>query len=159
MLLLASGYFYLSYSPRAAVYLGVTILLTYAAARRLSSMNAAQKGALAEVERPQKAAVKKQWVGKKRKVLGAVLIVNFLTLAVFKYFDSWFHTWNLILSAMHIGFQFKPLELLLPLGISFYIFQTSGYLLDVYKQGAEKASYVANKTLRKVYKKIGFLQL
>ena len=33
------------------------------------------------------------------------------------------------------------------------------YLLDVYKQGAEKASYVANKTLRKVYKKIGFLQL
>ena len=30
---------------------------------------------------------------------------------------------------------------------------------SVYKQGAEKASYVANKTLRKVYKKIGFLQI
>ena len=33
------------------------------------------------------------------------------------------------------------------------------YLMGVYKAGAEKASYVANKTLRKVYKKIGFLQL
>ena len=137
VLLSASAFFYLSYSPRAAVYLCVTILLTYAAARRLSTLNAAQKAALAEVERPQKAAVKKQWVRRKRKVLGAVLVINFLTLAVFKYFDSWFHTWNLLLSAAHIGFQFKPLELLLPLGISFYIFQTSGYLLDVYKGKAE----------------------
>ena len=32
------------------------------------------------------------------------------------------------------------------------------YLESVYRQGAEKASYVAEKTLRKVYKKVGFLQ-
>lgn len=32
-----------------------------------------------------------------------------------------------------------------------------GYLETVYRAGAEKASYVANKTLRKVYKKVGFL--
>ena len=32
------------------------------------------------------------------------------------------------------------------------------YLEKVYKEGAEKASYVANKTLRKVYKKVGFVQ-
>ena len=31
------------------------------------------------------------------------------------------------------------------------------YLEGVYHAGAEKASYVANKTLRKVYKKVGFL--
>lgn len=31
------------------------------------------------------------------------------------------------------------------------------YLESVYKSGAEKAEYVANKTLRKVYKKIGFV--
>ena len=31
------------------------------------------------------------------------------------------------------------------------------YLESVYKHGAEKASYVANKTLRKVYKKVGFV--
>ena len=33
------------------------------------------------------------------------------------------------------------------------------YLNNVYKTGAEKASYIANKTLRKVYKKVGFYQL
>lgn len=31
------------------------------------------------------------------------------------------------------------------------------YLEKVMKEGAEKASYIANKTLRKVYKKVGFL--
>ena len=31
------------------------------------------------------------------------------------------------------------------------------YLESVYKAGAEKANYVANKTLRKVYKKVGFI--
>ena len=31
------------------------------------------------------------------------------------------------------------------------------YLESVYRSGAEKAEYVANKTLRKVYKKVGFL--
>ncbi len=34
-----------------------------------------------------------------------------------------------------------------------------GYLNSVYKAGAEKASYIAGKTLRKVFKKIGFYQL
>lgn len=33
------------------------------------------------------------------------------------------------------------------------------YLNEVYKNGAERASYIANKTLRKVYKKVGFYQL
>ncbi len=31
------------------------------------------------------------------------------------------------------------------------------YLESVYRSGAERASYVANKTLRKVYKKVGFV--
>lgn len=31
------------------------------------------------------------------------------------------------------------------------------YLEKVYREGAEKASYVANKTLRRVYKKMGFI--
>ena len=37
------------------------------------------------------------------------------------------------------------------------ILADKAYLEQVYKTGAEKASYVANKTLRKVYKKVGFV--
>ena len=37
------------------------------------------------------------------------------------------------------------------------LMQDKAYLESVYKAGAEKASYIAEKTLRKVYKKIGFV--
>ena len=37
------------------------------------------------------------------------------------------------------------------------ILADKAYLENVYRAGAEKASYVANKTLRKVYKKLGFV--
>lgn len=39
------------------------------------------------------------------------------------------------------------------------LIKDKAYLEGVYKEGAEKASYMANKTLRKVYKKVGFYQL
>ncbi len=39
------------------------------------------------------------------------------------------------------------------------LLKDKAYLESVYREGAERASYVANKTLRKVYKKIGFYQL
>lgn len=39
-----------------------------------------------------------------------------------------------------------------------HILADKAYLEKVYKDGAEKAAYVANKTLRKVYKKLGFVQ-
>jgi tryptophanyl-tRNA synthetase len=37
------------------------------------------------------------------------------------------------------------------------LLKDKAYLEGVYKSGAEKAGYVAEKTLRKVYKKVGFL--
>ncbi len=38
------------------------------------------------------------------------------------------------------------------------LLKDKAYLEKVYTEGAEKASYIANKTLRKVYKKVGFVQ-
>ena len=37
------------------------------------------------------------------------------------------------------------------------LMKDKGYLEQVYRAGAEKAGYMANKTLRKVYKKVGFV--
>ncbi len=60
--------------------------------------------------------------------------------------------------------KFKPavgeavVELLRPIREeSNRILQDKAYLENVYRAGAEKASYVAEKTLRKVYKKVGFV--
>ena len=38
------------------------------------------------------------------------------------------------------------------------ILSDKAYLQNIYRSGAEKASYIAGKTLRKVYKKIGFVE-
>ena len=40
---------------------------------------------------------------------------------------------------------------------SLRIMQDKAYLEAVYKAGAEKASYIANKTMRKVKKKVGLV--
>ena len=37
------------------------------------------------------------------------------------------------------------------------LMKDKAYLEAVYRDGAQKASYVAEKTLRKVYKKVGFV--
>ncbi len=37
------------------------------------------------------------------------------------------------------------------------LLKDKAYLESIYKEGAEKAQYLANKTLRKVYKKVGFV--
>ena len=38
------------------------------------------------------------------------------------------------------------------------IIKDKAYLESVYKEGAQRAAYTASKTLRKVYKKVGFVQ-
>ena len=60
--------------------------------------------------------------------------------------------------------KFKPavgeavVELLRPIREETnHILQDKAYLEGIYRTGAEKASYVAEKTLRKVYKKVGFV--
>jgi tryptophanyl-tRNA synthetase len=40
---------------------------------------------------------------------------------------------------------------------SMRLMKDKAYLESVYRDGAQKASYVAEKTLRKVYKKVGFV--
>lgn len=132
VLLAASAFFYLSYSLKAAVYLLVTIAATYGAAVGLGAMHRAEQAA-AETEGADTAALRRLWLKRRRLALSGILVLNFATLALFKYLDSWLGTANSILSLAGLDFRFRPLELLLPLGISFYIFQTSGYLIDVYR--------------------------
>lgn len=134
VLLAASAFFYLSYSVKAAVYLLFTIAATYGAAMGLGAMHRAERTG---TQGAGTAAVRRIWLRRRRLLLAGVLALNFATLALFKYLDSWLGTANSVLSLLGLSFRFRPLELLLPLGISFYIFQTSGYLIDVYRGKAK----------------------
>ena len=124
VLLAASAVFYLSYSPSAGLSLLATVGMTYGAGRWLGALHQKEQALLAGTPRENRPAVKKRGVRVRRRVLTAALCLNFLTLAVYKYL-------NWLLGAT--GLPFRPLELLVPLGLSFYIFQTAGYLIDVYR--------------------------
>ncbi|WP_339925653.1 MBOAT family O-acyltransferase [uncultured Cyclobacterium sp.] len=71
----------------------------------------------------------------KRKVfLGISLGVNLGLLGFFKYFNFFIASTVDLINA--IGFQASPytLQLILPVGISFYTFQTMSYTIDIYKR-------------------------
>lgn len=75
---------------------------------------------------------------KQRKLLlGISLGVNLGILGFFKYFN--FFMDSLIVSLESIGVQAHPstLQILLPVGISFYTFQTLSYSIDIYRRKIE----------------------
>ena len=75
--------------------------------------------------RQQKKAIKQKWQHRKWLVALACLLANFGILSYIKY-------WNVLLANFGAGESFLASQLLLPLGISFYTFQSMGYLIDVY---------------------------
>ena len=76
----------------------------------------------------------KKKTGNKKIWLAISLIVNFGLLAFFKYFN--FLAENIFSILGLQGVQDKPwsLNIILPLGISFYTFQTVSYTVDVYRK-------------------------
>lgn len=77
----------------------------------------------------------------RRRWLLVSLVSNLGLLGVFKYFDFFAHSFAALLGSL--GFEAEPylLELVLPVGISFYTFQTLSYTIDVYRGriGAERS--------------------
>lgn len=132
-LLVINAVFYTLSSFPALFYLLLTIAFTYGAARLLEHVAGRQKAQLSALPKEERPVLRKKLTRQKKRLLAAILVLHFATLALFKYLNSWLGTANSLLSLLHVAFRFRPLELLMPLGISFYIFQTAGYLIDVYR--------------------------
>jgi len=109
-LLAASYYFYMCWNAEYALLLLFSTAVTYF-------------GALAVERFPAK-----------KTFLALTVCANLAVLFVFKYFDFALDNLNRILA----GFQIEPVtpkvNLLLPVGISFYTFQALGYTIDVYRK-------------------------
>jgi D-alanyl-lipoteichoic acid acyltransferase DltB (MBOAT superfamily) len=71
----------------------------------------------------------------RRKLLLWISIVfNIGLLAVFKYYNFFIDNWIAVWHSFGITFNRFSLDIVLPVGISFYTFQTLSYTIDVYKQ-------------------------
>lgn len=113
-LLLFSYIYYASAGIKIIFFLLFTTVTVYGAGRLLERIN--------ESEQDKKAAA-----AKRRKVLVLCLILNFGMLAVLKYTNFAIENIN---AMFHTGISFQ--KMILPLGISFYTFQSMGYIMDVY---------------------------
>ena len=137
-LLLAASYtFYFIAGPSYLLFIGATTVSTYLVSRRLDTLREMQdtyikenKGILSrEEKKAYKASVKaKQW-----KWLLVCLFFNLGILAVLKYTNFVIANFNGILHAFGGDGQISFVDLVLPMGISFYTFQTMGYIIDVYR--------------------------
>ncbi len=75
--------------------------------------------------------------GRRRALMATSLIANLGLLGTFKYYGFFAH--SLVAAADAVGVHLAPhtLKLVLPVGISFYTFQTLGATIDVYRGRAE----------------------
>ena len=70
---------------------------------------------------------------KRLKYLLVSLTANLGLLFIFKYFNFFAESVNSVFKFAGLGFELPYLHILLPVGISFYTFQTLSYSIDVYR--------------------------
>ena len=80
----------------------------------------------------------------RKMLLSLSLIFNLGLLGFFKYYnffiESWIDSWANLGVDMHLS----SLKIILPVGISFYTFQTLSYTIDVYRRKIEPTSDIIN---------------
>ena len=111
LLLIASYFFYMWWKVEYVILIMVTTIIDYFVALKISSAATKQH--------------KKRWL-----VLS--VLVNLGMLAGFKYLNFLSGSMNWLFSELNVSQSFPILDVLLPVGISFYIFQSISYLADIH---------------------------
>ncbi len=70
---------------------------------------------------------------RRRAYLTISIVANLGTLAFFKYYNFFSHELQALLEQIGFDFFVPRLDIILPVGISFYTFQTMSYTIDVYR--------------------------
>ena len=138
VLLIASYVFYLFAGYKYVGFILFTTLCTYFVAIGIEKIAINSKKYItehkADLSRDEKKKLKEKAKNRKKLLLALALIVNFGILAFLKYFNFFSGSINSILGSFGVHFSPLTLNLILPLGISFYTFQSMGYLVDVYRE-------------------------
>ncbi len=136
VLLVADYVFYAIAGPEYLPFILVTTISAYLVGMKLRSQKAAVEQYMtvhkAEMSREERKEYKAKEKKKQWRWLLLALLFNLGILAVLKYTNFAISNVNSVVKAFGgEGLQF--VDLVLPLGISFYTFQTLGYVIDVYR--------------------------
>ena len=116
-LLLASYFFYMCWNAKYAVLLLYSTAVTYVSGLLIDRCD------------------RKEGLEKRKKLFVALsFIMNLSILFLFKYFNFVVGNINVILAECNLQVIMPGVDLLLPVGISFYIFQALSYTMDVYRK-------------------------
>jgi alginate O-acetyltransferase complex protein AlgI len=113
MVLIASYLFYGLWNPPLVLLLWISTAVDWAAGNQLS-----------REENPRK---RKLWL-----MLSMGFNLGFL--GFFKYGDFFLENFVALLNMLGMDFQARPMDIILPMGISFYTFQTMSYTIDIYQR-------------------------
>lgn len=134
LIIVASFFFYGWWDWRFLLLMIATCVINYFIGNAIYS-----KGRKAELSRTGQAeeCTKGHAAGRKRKpgyawLLTAILI-NIGILGLFKYFNFFADNLAILFRWFHINADVPTLRLILPIGISFYTFQLTAYVVDIYR--------------------------
>ena len=130
LLLLASYAFYLSSGVKQVFFLIATTVVNYVAGRIMQSMRdkfRAQTGLDKEQRREQKKAVNKRI----HRVQVIAIIIDLAILILLKFLNPIIGNLNVAFTLFKYDRQLPLINIIVPIGISFYTFMSMGYLIDV----------------------------
>lgn len=125
-LLLASYLFYAAWNPPFVLLLWLSTIVDWIVARRIHA---------------------EERQGYRRLWLIVSIAVNLGVLGFFKYGDFLLHNWQAAMGSFGITYTPPEWSIVLPVGISFYTFQTMAYSLDVYLRRAAPAKSLLDFSL------------
>ena len=76
---------------------------------------------------------------KRKGLLTLSMVINLGILAFFKYFNFFTGSFQTFISPFGMQLDYLHLNIILPVGISFYTFQTMSYTIDIYRKKLEPA--------------------
>ena len=133
-LLLCSYVFYTIADPRYLIFIAVTTVTVWFTAIRIEKLHMEQKEYLKlhskEISKSDKQAYKSKMKSRRMKWLLLGLLLNLGILSVTKYTNFVIANINNIFKG---AVSLKRADIIVPLGISFYTFQSLGYIIDVYR--------------------------
>ncbi|SDR93175.1 D-alanyl-lipoteichoic acid acyltransferase DltB, MBOAT superfamily [Formosa sp. Hel1_31_208] len=118
MLLLASYIFYGLWNPPLVILLWISTMVDWTAGNKLA------------VEENQR---------KRKFWLMLSMFVNLGFLAFFKYGNFLLENFITIANSLGLEYEAQPMDIILPMGISFYTFQTMSYTIDMYNRKIQPA--------------------
>lgn len=140
-LLLISCGFYLVSGLENFIFLLTTVFSTYFAGICIGRINDEYEVKMdqcresgTKLTRAEKQAVRAEEDKRKRGIMILVLILNFGILFVLKYSDALHFLLSSFCAMLHIPYQVPFFSWIIPMGISYYTFQSMGYIIDLYRR-------------------------